>query len=101
MCIRDRTEGRQAVAYLFEPDPEATTEDVDVVSLLLRGFEKRPVKHEHGAGEVVGERHPCETARLVRREARVARDARHERALRHDRDLMGELERAAARGEQL
>ena len=46
----------QAVADLLEGDAEAVLEDVDVVARLLGRVAEQPVGHQHGAGEVVGER---------------------------------------------
>ncbi len=91
----------EAMAHLFEADAEPSPHDVDVVALLPARLEKRSVREDDGAREVVGERYPRERSRLVRREMAVGHDAVDLRPLRQERDLVSELERARAGGQEL
>ncbi len=51
-----------AMRRLFEADPEAMAEQGEVVTHGLGGVEKRLVRHQYGASEVVGQRDASECA---------------------------------------
>ncbi len=87
--------------HLLEADAESPPDHVDVVALLLRGLQKRVVRHEHRRSEVVGERGSSERSRIVGRQKRARGQTIENRTKAEEPDLTGELHLARPRREQL
>src|SRR6267143_897828 len=94
-------QGRETVADLLVVHAEPVLEKIQVVALFLRGAQEIPVRHEHGAREVVRERNPAQGPGLVRRELGLARDAFDQARTVEEPDLIPELEISRAAAEYL
>src|ERR1700733_5710343 len=90
-------QGTQAMADRLKADAELLTEQVNVVVERLGRTEKLPVRHEEGAGEVIGEAYAGEASGFRIRKARAV-DQSYQIFLEPQHcDLRRQLERLLAR----
>ena len=94
-------EGGEPVADLLEAGLKAAGQNLDVVALGLRRQEEPLIGHEHGAGEVVGQRHPGQGPAAGGVEQGVIRQGVQEGAVIQQGQLVGQLEGPAAQRQQL
>src|SRR5262249_13905742 len=92
---------RQSMTNLFEANPEAAADDVDVVALLAGSLEKWGVRHQHRTGEVIRQCHPSERPGLGGSQVGIRNQSLENGALRKQSNLMGELELPTARRKKL
>ena len=82
----------QPMTHLLVARSEAMSEKLNVVALPASGLEEQPIRHQHGAREVVCKHHTGQFTGLVCGEDRVGDVAIDGVALGEKADLVGDLE---------
>ena len=88
------------MAHLLKTGAEAPPQKRDVILIGLSGFQKRVIGHEHGGGEIIGQRNARHGARLFAFHAGRDDNIFNRRHLFKIGELIGQLKRAPRLVEQ-